>query len=310
MARPTRLFSREIWIRAPAILLLWGDVLYSYGNFTQSMHAMLDILTSFVDIFHGFRWIDAIDIVLVALVVYYGLLVLRQSLSISLVKGLFFVLCIVLITTWLPTFNWLLSRLLLPGVIALVVIFQPELRLALERLGRGGWLTRMLERVAVDEQQAIINEVVDAVEDFSRRHIGALIVLQRHSSLLDITRTGKTINGRVSAELLATIFEPHSPLHDGAVVIRGDIIVAAACVLPHSENPSLSASTGMRHRAALGLSERTDAVCIVVSEETGGISLAVEGTLSPHLEKMQLLERLMALFESEREQTRFFFWRK
>jgi diadenylate cyclase len=263
-----------------------------------------------LDMFRSFRVVDAVDILLVAFVVYQGLLMMRQARSLSLIKGLFLLLIIVLVTTWFPTFNWLISRLLLPGIIALIVIFQPELRLALERLGRGGWLAGMLERVSVDERQATINEVVEFAEEMSQRHIGALIAMQRHSSLMDITRTGKTINARVSSELLSTIFEPHSPLHDGAVVIRGDVLVAAGCVLPHSESPSISATTGMRHRAALGLSERTDAVCIIVSEETGGISLAVEGSLSPHLARMQLLERLMVLFEAEREQTRFFFWRK
>jgi diadenylate cyclase len=270
------------------------------------MHIPADI----VNLFQDFRVVDAVDILLVSFVVYQGLLVMRQARSLSLLKGLFLVVVVILITTWFPTFNWLLSRLLLPGLIGLIVIFQPELRMALERIGRGGWVSSMLERVSVDEQQATINEVVDVCEEMAEQRIGALIVLQRHSSLMDITRTGKTINARVSSELLATIFEPHSPLHDGAVVIRGDVLVAAACVLPHSESPSISATTGMRHRAALGLSERTDAVCIVVSEETGGISVAVDGSLSPHLERMQLLERLMAFFESGREQTRFFFWRK
>lgn len=266
--------------------------------------------TSILDLFRSFRGVDAVDILLVALVVYQGLLMMKQARSLSLLKGLLLVLVIVLVTTWFPTFNWLISRLLLPGLIGLIVIFQPELRLALERLGRGGWLSSMLERVSVQEQQTTINEVVDVAEELAERRVGALMVMQRHSSLMDITRTGKTINARVSSELLATIFQPYSPLHDGAVVIRGDVLVAAACVLPHSESPSISASTGMRHRAALGLSERTDAVCIVVSEETGGISLSVDGSLSPHLAKMQLLERLMELFESEREHTRFFFWRK
>lgn len=271
---------------------------------------MAKVLEGVIDVFRNFRVVDAVDIFLVALLVYEALVVMRQTRAMSLIKGVGVVLLAILITTWFPTFNWLVSRLILPGTIALVVIFQPELRMALERLGRGGWLSNMLDRVSVDDRQWVINEVVDVVVDLSEKRMGALIVLQRHSSLMDITRTGKTINARVSAELLATIFEPHSPLHDGAVVIRGDVLAAAACVLPHSESPSISATTGMRHRAALGLSERTDAVVVVVSEETGGISLSVDGSLSPHLAKMQITERLMALFESEREQTRFFFWRK
>lgn len=263
-----------------------------------------------LELFRNFRVLDAMDILLVAFLVYQMLLLMRRSRAISLLKGVILVLLMILVTTWFPTFNWLLSRLILPGTIALVVIFQPELRMALERLGRGGWLGEMLDRVSADERQWVINEVVDAACAFADKRIGALIVLQRTSSLMDITRTGKTINARVSAELLATIFNPTSPLHDGAVVIRGETLVAAACVLPHSESPSLSATTGMRHRAGLGLSERTDAVVVIASEETGGISLAVEGALSPHLARTQLSERLMELFEAEREQTRFFFWRK
>lgn len=263
-----------------------------------------------LELLRNFRLLDALDILLVAFLVYQMLLLIRRSRAISLVKGVLLVLFMVLVTTWFPTFNWLLSRLILPGTIALVVIFQPELRMALERLGRGGWLGEVLERVSADERQWVINEVVDAVFGFADKRIGGLIVLQRHHSLIDITRTGKTINGRLSSELLATIFNPTSPLHDGAVVVRGETLVAAACVLPHSESPSLSATTGMRHRAALGLSERTDAVVVVASEETGGVSLAVEGSLSPHLARTQLSERLMELFEAEHEQTSFFFWRK
>lgn len=270
----------------------------------------MQYLQAAYEVIRNLRVVDALDILLVALLVYEGLLVMRQTRAVPIIKGVLVVIAVLLVTTWFPTFNWLVSRLILPGTIALVVIFQPELRMALERLGRGGWLSNILGSVSVDDQQLVINELIDAAVELAEKQIGALIVLQRHSSLMDITRTGKTINARVSSELLATIFEPHSPLHDGAVVIRGDVLVAAACVLPHSESPSISASTGMRHRAALGLSERTDAVCMVVSEETGGISLAVDGSLSPHLAKMQLTERLLALFESEREQTHFFFWRK
>lgn len=264
----------------------------------------------FQDILRNFGPLDVLDIVLVSFVVYQALLLMRRTRAISLFKGVILVLLMVLVTTIFPTFNWLLSRLILPGTIALVVIFQPELRMALERLGRGGWLGEVFSSMAAEDHQWVLNEVVDTATEFADRRIGALIVLQRESNLLDITRTGKTLNARVSVELLKAIFTPHGPLHDGAVVIRGDAIVAATCVLPHSESPSISASTGMRHRAALGLAERTDAVVVVVSEETGGISLAVDGALSAHLERTQLTERLLALFEAEREKSRFFFWRK
>ncbi len=256
--------------------------------------------------------VDIIDIALVSFILYNVLLLARRSGAVSLIKGVAAVVVIVSITTWLPTFNWLLSRLFIPGIIALVVIFQPELRMALERLGRTGFLGSALSKISLndDVRQRLFREVLEAVVEFSEKRIGALIVFERETGLMDITRTGKTLNARVSAELLGTIFFPKTPLHDGAVVIRGETIVAAACVLPYSESPGLSASSGMRHRAALGLSERTDAVCLVVSEETGAISLAVDGALSRRLDRTQLTERLMALFEPEQEKSRWRFWKR
>lgn len=253
---------------------------------------------------------DAIDILLVAVLVYYVALVLRRTRAVSLINGIIVIIIFFLLSKPLPTLNWLLGGIAAVGVIALLVVFQPELRMALERLGRGGLLGGGLPNLATDRQQTVINAVVDSAAGLAQNGIGALIVLERQTGLIDITRTGKTINGRVSVDLLNTIFWPGTPLHDGAVVIRGDEVVAAACVLPHSESPALSTSTGMRHRAALGLAERTDAVCLVVSEETRTISLAADGTLSPRLERAQLTERLMALFETERERSRFLSWRR
>lgn len=253
---------------------------------------------------------DVIDVVLVSTLIYYGARLLRRTRAASLVNGLVVVLLVLLLSTWLPTLNWLLSKLAFIGVLALVVIFGPELRLALERLGRGGLFGGALGRMGAQRQQFLINEVVDAAYRLAEQGYGGLIVLERESGLMDIIRTGKTINSRLSVELLLTIFYPGTPLHDGAVVIREETIVAAACALPHSESPGLSTSTGMRHRAALGLTERTDAVCVVVSEETGAVSIAVNGALSPRIEHPQLTERLMALFEAEQEQSAFFFWRK
>ncbi len=254
--------------------------------------------------------VDVLDIVLVAYIVYRGLLLLEGTRGSSVIRGVLIVLVLLGVTSWLPTLNWMLGQLLLPGVIALVVIFQPELRLALERLGRAGSLSGAFMRLEVEEQQRVINEIVEAAEELSERRMGALIVLQRESGLMDVTRTGKTINGRVSVDLLTTIFYPNTPLHDGAVVVRGDQVVAAGCVLPHSERPGLSTATGMRHRAALGLSERTDAVTVVVSEETGAVSLAVDGNLSPGLERAQLMERLNRLLETSTDRSRILFWRK
>ena len=253
--------------------------------------------------------LDVLDVGIIAYIIYRIALAVRGTRVISLLKGTLLVLLLLWASTGLPTLNWILQRLLPAGVVALVVIFQPELRMTLERIGRG---TLFRSAASPDSQdiEHILSEIMDACEDFSAQRVGALIVLEREVSLVDVTRTGKTITALVSSELLATIFTPRSPLHDGAVVIREDRITAAGCALPHSENPSLSATIGMRHRAAIGITERTDAVAIVVSEETGVISLAVEGALRPSLERIVLTERLLQLFESRQLAARLFFWRK
>lgn len=254
--------------------------------------------------------VDVIDVALIAYIVYRLGVALRGTRVVSLVKGILVVLAILWLSEGLPTLNWIIRRALPTGVFALIVIFQPELRMTLERLGRGRLLRLGLFDVHSEQIERIVSEVMDACEEFAGKRIGALLVLERDASLVDITRTGKTINGLVSSELIATIFAPRSPLHDGAVVIRDDRIIAAGCALPHSENPGLSATTGMRHRAALGLSERTDAVCVVVSEETGDMSMAVDGAISPGMERIQLTERLLKLFEAKRKSAPVFFWRK
>ncbi len=262
------------------------------------------------DLLPNLRVLDALDVLIVAYLIYRVLLLLRGTRAASLLRGVALVLLVLLVSSWLPTLNYLLRSLIPVALLALVVIFQPELRMALERLGRGGFLIGSLGSLGEETTADVIGEVVEAAVSMSEKGHGALLVLERTQPLVDIIRTGKAINGRVSVELLMTIFSPRTPLHDGAVVIRGAQVLAASCVLPHSERPGLSTETGMRHRAALGLAERTDAVVVVVSEETGNISLAFNGTLSPALERPQLTERLMELFEAQQAEKRFFFWRK
>lgn len=271
---------------------------------------MNESLHSFAELLRNFRVLDALDILIVWYLVYRLLVLIRGTRAVSLLRGIILLFLIFLVSSWFPTLNYLLRGLIPVALLALIVIFQPELRLALERLGRGGLLARAFGTIGEETGQDVVNEVVEASVRMAEKGHGALIVLERTQPLVDIIRTGKTIGGRVSVELLMTIFNPRTPLHDGAVVIRGAQLLAASCVLPHSERPGLSTETGMRHRAALGLAERTDAVVIVVSEETGNVSLAVAGTLSPGLERPQLTERLMELFEAQRDETRFFFWRK
>lgn len=255
------------------------------------------------------RPIDVVDMGAVAYFVYRGLLLVRGTQAMALINGLLLILLLIWVTSPLQTFNWLVRNLMLPPVIAIVVIFQPELRMALERLGRAS-LGGGASFLTGETRHALITELADTMADFSARRIGALVVLERSVPLVEVARTGKTLDAVFSQELLATVFFPRSPLHDGAVIVRGNRVVAAGCVLPHSESPGLSVSTGLRHRAALGITERTDAVAVVASEETGNISMAVDGTLSPALEKVELMERLLRLFEAEEHRSRLFFWRR
>ncbi len=256
------------------------------------------------------KWKIPVDILLVYYVAYRVFLAVRGTRGVQLLRGLVVILVLYAVSSPLPTLHWLMRQLLLPGIIAIIIIFQPELRMALERLGRGRLLGGTFSIFEREDQTEVINTVVDAAEELAERRVGALIVLERNTGLVDVTRTGKAIGGRVSVELLCTLFYPHSPLHDGAVVICGNEIVAAGCVLPHSESPGLAASTGMRHRAGLGLAERTDAAVVVVSEETGQISLAVNGQLSPDLGRAELSERLLKLMAPARPGRRLLFWQR
>ena len=257
----------------------------------------MTFLDSLLDYFRNAYnvYIAILDIVLVAYLIYRLLLLVRGTRAVQLLKGLAIIFALVWVTKPLPTLNWLVRQAMLPGIIAIVIIFQPELRMALERLGRGRLLGGRMSFLPPQDKATVVNQVVDAVDQMSRERVGALIAIERQTGLIDICRTGKPVGGKVSPELLRSLFFPNSPLHDGAVVICGDEIVAAGCVLPHSEAPSLPVGIGMRHRAALGLTERTDAVAIVVSEETGRVSLAVGGALTPAPERPQLANRLMEL---------------
>jgi diadenylate cyclase len=247
------------------------------------------------------RLIDLVDILLVSYLFYQGLLFVRGTRAVSLIRGLLIILVLLWATNPLPTFHWLLSQLILPGVIALVIIFQPELRMSLERLGRAGPLRLVFAGVGAEESSHMIREVAAAVEQLAARHVGALIAIERDTGLEDVARSGMRIDATVSSELIQSLFTPTSPLHDGGVVLRGDEVVAAGCVLPQSDAPHLRVSTGLRHRAAVGLTERTDAVCVVVSEETGQVSLAVDGVLVRDLDRVRLTERLQNLVFGEED---------
>ncbi len=243
-----------------------------------------------------FGILDFFDVLLVAIALYYLFVLVRGTRAIQLLKGLFVYGVLILLADLLGLrgFRWILGLILLPGVIVLIVLFTPELRLALEQIGRGRLMT-VLPMMKREEIGQVVNEIVSAVTSLSRERTGALIVVEGNVGLNDIISTGRTVRGRVSAEMLRTIFHPGTPLHDLAVVIRADRVMAAGCLLPLSEQDSTAFPMGTRHRAALGLSETSDAMIVVVSEETGGISLAHEGRLFSNLSSDALKARLINL---------------
>lgn len=230
---------------------------------------------------HRLGIIDVIDILIVAVIIYELLLLTRHTRGSALLKGLFLLLLIVVLSNilGLTSLNWLLLAILQNGAIVLVVLFQPELRKALERMGRSRLITKGSHRNADEDTEVIIEEIVQTVVDLSRRRVGALLVFERKTGLQDVVETGTMLNSEISAPLLENIFEPNTPLHDGAVVIRDDRVMAAACILPLAEASGVIRGLGTRHRAAVGITENTDAAVIVVSEQTGIVSFAADGTL-------------------------------
>ena len=256
------------------------------------------------DLLHGqiFKWNNALDVLIVAIFIYYVLVLIRGTRAIQLLIG---VLVLVLIY-WIATYLQLtLTVLLLQGlfavaVVALVVVFQPELRRALGQLGQLGPLNRLLAPGTEEEVEGIVDELVRAALLISEAKHGALIVLERATGLQDYSETGVPVNGKLTAELLASIFMTRSPLHDGAVIVRGNEIIAAACLLPLEETAQGAAAHryGMRHRAALSISAQTDAIVIVVSEETQSISIASGGRMIGALDEERLRRVLSSLIRS------------
>jgi len=261
------------------------------------------------------RLLDILDILIVAVLLYQLLLLIRGTRAVQLVTGLGVLFGVYGIARYLGlyTLQYLLQYLGVVIPIALLVIFQPELRRMLEQLGRGGVLVTGLLPHGLGREEAIrlVNDVSRASRVLGLRKIGALIVLERNTGLTDFIETGIKVDGVVTVQLLINIFFPNSPLHDGAAIIRGNRIMAAGCLLPLSENPTLGRTLGTRHRAGLGISEQTDALAIIVSEETGTISLARDGELVRGLSEEELKASLLELFTPEppRARSRWRWWR-
>lgn len=250
----------------------------SIGNFD-----LLDIL------------INAIDILLVTYVIYKLIMMIKGTKAVQLLKGIFVILIVTLISDkfHLQTLNWMMQQVLIWGVVAFVIIFQPELRRGLEQLGRGKFFSRSGYQEE-EEQERMVEAIVKATDYMAKRRIGALISIERETGLADYIETGIPLNSNISSELLINIFIPNTPLHDGAVILQKNTVAAAACYLPLSESPFISKELGTRHRAALGISEVTDSLTVIVSEETGAISLTKNGELHRDLKLDKFRELLSA----------------
>ncbi|MBP3313580.1 MAG: diadenylate cyclase CdaA [Oscillospiraceae bacterium] len=238
---------------------------------------------------------DIIDMVVVAFLVYKILSTVRSTNAKNVGKGLLFLVLAALLTSILQlnAMNYIISQVLELGVLALVIIFQPEIRRFLEKMGSrrlAEWMGNKDSKSSSAEQ--VVEIVVNACEILSRDRIGALIVLEREMRLDEYFNTGTELDSRISVQLLRSVFHPNTALHDGAAIVRGDRVAAASCVLPLTANTHLNADLGTRHRAGVGMSEASDAVVVIVSEETGTISVAVGGMLKRHLAP-QMLQRLL-----------------
>ena len=241
---------------------------------------------------------DIFDILIVAVIIYQLLMLTRETRGSAVIKGMLLLLLVVGVSNLLglTALNWLLMTIVNNGAVVLVVLFQPELRKALEQIGRGARLEKRSLRDTVDEGSQIIEEIVHCLLNLSRRHVGALIVFERKTGLKDIIENGIPIDAQITSGLLENIFEPNTPLHDGAVVVRDGRVAAAACILELAKGTGISHDLGTRHRAAIGVSETTDAMVLIVSEETGIISMAKGGKLTRHLDAKALRDILGRLY--------------
>lgn len=272
---------------------------------------MASVLIYLKSFFQVLKVTDIIDILLVAVIVYQILKMIKETRAIQIVKGIAILFVIFQVSIWahLTTLNYLLSNALQVGVFSIVVLFQPELRSLFEKMGRSkvGRIMDIASGTVEERQNYAVNEITKAAENLSATKTGALIVVERRTKLGDVIRTGTIIDAEVSAPLLENIFVPNTPLHDGAVIIRGERIYTAGCFLPLTSNSNLSRELGTRHRAALGISEASDALVIVVSEETGKISIALNGTLTRNLNGNSLKNALNRVLMTQNEKGKF--WR-
>ena len=258
-----------------------------------------------VNVMSGIQINDVLDILIVTFIIYKLLGLIRQSRAEQLVKGILLLIVIMILSGvfHLYTIHWILTNAMTVGLVALVVVFQPELRSGLEHLGRGKWLSAF-RQVNKTEAQHIVTNIVEAVEEASATRTGMLLVFERLTPLEDICQTGTIINSDVTAELIGNIFYEGAPLHDGAVIVRYDKLYAAGCVLPLTENQNLPKSLGTRHKAGIGITEKSDAFVVIVSEETGIISYARNGKITRYVDTKSIEKELLAVYLNEPDDER------
>lgn len=258
------------------------------------------------------RWVDIVEILIISFLVYHILLWIKNTRAWSLLKGIIVIAAFILVAAFfeMNTILWIVQNAFGVAITAVVVILQPELRKALEDLGRKNIISSILPFDTIKASEAgrfsdkTINEISKACVEMGKVKTGALIVVEQNQSLSEYERTGIDVDGIVTSQLLINIFEHNTPLHDGAVIIRGNRITSATCYLPLSDNMALSKELGTRHRAGVGISEATDSLTIIVSEETGKISVAYEGNLERNLDGEAVKEKLRLIQNKPEEDTK------
>ncbi len=260
-----------------------------------------DFTTKIRDLVSTITPLDIFDIIIVAAILYKLYQMIQDTRAITLVKGLMVIAALTIICGWLNlhVMSWILQRSSDWLLIALPILFQPELRRALEHLGQGKFIKDSVSLLDKKVADSVVDEIVKTAKKLSQTKTGALMVIEREMKLNDISFTGIHIDGIISSEFLLNVFIVNTPLHDGAAIIRGNRLISAACVLPLTENHELSTELGTRHRAAIGLSEQCDALVVVVSEETGTISVAEGGRLMRRFDEKTLAAKIRPAFEQK-----------
>lgn len=268
-----------------------------------------DIINAIISGFQDIRFQDVLDIVIITVMVYKIIEWSMNTRAYQLLKGLGVLLLILLLSTLfnLYTINYLLNTLLVSGIVVMAVIFQPELRRGLAHIGRFKFNFSAKDK---SDDSGIVKEIVNALIELSKRKVGALIVIERETKLDEYLPTGTLVDAKITSALIQNIFEPNTPLHDGAVIVRDGRIHYAACVLPLFDDANISRELGTRHRAAMGVSQASDSLTLVVSEETGVISYAENGKLVRYVDRIALTELLESIFSAPQEEKPFAFLTK